>query len=849
MDKSRIIVLAGAAMCLNSLLAATPQVFWKADAEGGSGGWGDATRWRDGVVPGAGDQVRIPHCSATVTDADKAVFESVLEIVLPGADARLTISNDTDITFTRILYGEGVVEKYGSGAFNCTRHDATQLQNTGGWNVHSGSLALAIGGSSNSSVAGPVNIDADALLKVSAAGTANRCLEFKKGLWGDGTVNTITNGVNTITLRFSSPMTNDPPRFGGTFTGHARTLEVYGRQYFDNPDYIYTGNLYNNGEVGGVRCPVPVMRDAGTFVFYGTTGDTADSRMWINNSCTSFTVDSLYGGLTFSSEIQYNIGSAACKNHQGVMEWRAEAGSNEFKGTILVGGTLKELNPSYTNIYWKKTGAGIWKFSKDSSLMMGTVATEGGVLEFTKMAERGVSTPLGTALDPQREHNGEIDGTQGVGYAYLVGSGSTVVDAATPTMKYVGATDISITTRPIAVKGAGRLSSSGAAVGWSGITASAPGAHTIVLGGTAGGSAATCITNGPGTVGVAKDGSGSWTISGENDFSGPVEVKEGSLVFDRRSQYEFYKFTIMQNWRDECTDGDGGNAWISCFALIDGDGNNLAMDITANNAADGAPTSLAANEAAFAYTGMKYLQNASLGIPRALSNAFDTAESVYAGNHDGKPVVDNPNTWIPIVMRLPVDHAPVVKYDFRHWVYRGYAQTLWCREPRSWKLEGSIDGITWDTLHTVISNSTPVTGGSYHWASTDTTDYGGFPVAATAAITPMASIVSLKVAPGASFSVLGPALTVNGLDCAAGGSGSISNVTLAASGTLNVSGDGAGNVLSTSFPVDLGNAAGAANVKAWNLTVDGIARPTWRVGGYADGSIEILPPGTILIFR
>jgi autotransporter-associated beta strand protein len=61
----------------------------------------------------------------------------------------------------------------------------------------------------------------------------------------------------------------------------------------------------------------------------------------------------------------------------------------------------------------------------------------------------------------------------------------------------------------------------------------ATGNRNLTLRGAADGRVTGTISNGSGTVGIIKSGSGRWTLAGTHDFTGPVSVQQGTLVVNQ----------------------------------------------------------------------------------------------------------------------------------------------------------------------------------------------------------------------------------------------------------------------------------------------------------------------------
>ena len=222
----------------------------------------------------------------------------------------------------------------------------------------------------------------------------------------------------------------------------------------------------------------------------------------------------------------------------------------------------------------------------------------------------------------------------------------------------------------------------------------AEGAELVSDGGAINGGA-----SGTGSVNVV---GGYVSLKGQQSYTGVTHVGSGTLNIGieanpaERASFcgKYFRLTIKRASNNgasvaykksgSTTYSDRGATQASEFQLYDADGNNVALGLT--KAADGtAATALAAGTfaTAAAYT---------YGI------AAEGAEKLFDGNTSTKcnmttPINRNdPSTWRVITMRLADGAAPVVSYNF--YTANDYVR----RSPTDWQIEGSMDGIAWETL-------------------------------------------------------------------------------------------------------------------------------------------------------
>ena len=203
---------------------------------------------------------------------------------------------------------------------------------------------------------------------------------------------------------------------------------------------------------------------------------------------------------------------------------------------------------------------------------------------------------------------------------------------------------------------------------------------------------------GAGSIGVM---GGYASFSGTQSYTGETHVFGGTLDIGvvtnpaERASFEgkYFRLTIKRSSSNGAsitykygnkTTTDGGAIQASEFQLYDAEGNNVAKGLS--KAADGtAATALAAGKFAAAAT---YVYGAS----------GEGADKLFDGNTATKcnmtsPVSrSDPSTWRVFTMRLADNAAPVVSYNF--YTANDYVR----RSPTDWLLEGSMDGIVWETL-------------------------------------------------------------------------------------------------------------------------------------------------------
>lgn len=306
-----------------------------------------------------------------------------------------------------------------------------------------------------------------------------------------------------------------------------------------------SGSVFGKGNVGG----------KGTFRYIGTSNITLTTGMWLTDA---LCVDSgPRGGATWSAGWSVGTDKLMSLTLSGT-----GTVTSVLSGAMVVGS-------SYPNAveHLIKRGSATWrKVENGSDKFNGAVDVEEGDLEFTSLAEQGTRCALGysTALYSNVATVAVSDSVKAkyaVPWAFLLGGSGTE-----GFLDYVGTKDGICSTRPFAVRSTGGIKSdaaAGAGLDVAQFSAACAGEKTLVLGGENGeDNIARAISDhdhsadGKGVLGVEKRGSGKWCLRGEQTFTGPLVVKEGTLEVDNLpagSPYRYYRFYIKENAFSACT--------------------------------------------------------------------------------------------------------------------------------------------------------------------------------------------------------------------------------------------------------------------------------------------------------
>ena len=832
----------------------------------GSGSWADSSRWKEGGKPGAsGDQIRIGSGTVVASDGDLEVLKNVGTVVLTQSDTVLVISNDSPLAFSTYIAGDGKVVKEGIGTLTIAAVDKENqkypFSNPGGWDVRCGDLRIENPASKSVvRLQHPLAVHAPGRV---VFGFAVGDLHMSS-LEGDGTVVNENGDPREINF-YQSPKGGIARIFSGNVIGSFKYKSASSsKQIFYGSGCDIVNKVVNmyGGYLGSDLFPAVGInfRDNATFEFLGIDGQISPTKdcNFLNSACNVKFSAGTNGGCT----VKYGFINPGDKYTMNMLEL---SGDNVHPAVFDGSFNMRTTQDKTANLacYLKKTGTGTWRFTAADKANRGTVAVEKGTLEYESMAEKGTSCSLGDASILHCEYTGTRNDANAVGYAYLLGDGTLTAagDNTVATMKYVGEDAVTVTGRTVAVKGSGRFSSSSAALKWSGFTSATTGENELILGGDASGCVATSVTNGVGTLSVVKDGEGDWTVGGEFDFSGSVEARRGALKIDASKNFKWYKLILKENWRAVTGAGDGAIVWISQFGLFDSEGRNWIENLTHNTAANGKVQDLKPGEAAFGHSSFEYQKGDSLTY--ALTNAFNSAQTVFGGyrnwNNRFNPELNplaNSNAWVHIVVRPHDTTNALVRYDIRQRARSGSVtyEQMFARDVRSWSLEGSMDGINWENLDTVISNAHPTTGGEFRWIGTNRSSahnplegLGPIDAETSRDLLRPTSVASVSAAAGATVKVNAalPAAKIK-LDYNLGG-GTIEGFVLGKNGTVevvNVPDDAGSSLL---IPLSLVNVSGVENLFKYTVLVNGRNR-SWSCR-YSAGYLKVDAPGTVILFR
>ena len=694
-----------------------------------------------------------------------------------------------------------------------------------------------------------------------AAGVAAKtsCTTYVRGLFGDGDVT--NSDARTLSIMPSS--TQRVSDFRGRLQGDLYvTIYNGGTVNFTGTNSVNTcylniqqgtAGVQSIGKTGqpssiGTYSTLYFHKSFARLVYFGN-GEETDKSFYVHQTLDNpaYIDGGANGGLVLRGDIRPS-------DAKGTPRTVVFAGSNTTECVInctLYGGYVSTTGVKYEHLNYAKEGRGTWRVAQHTGRNMpGLWSVREGTLRYASLDEAGYISSLGTAT------NMTASGTNDkVDYALCLGSSTT--PAATPVLEYVGTNEYSVSTRPAVLAGDATFRNASAkAIRFAGVSALTAGLKTLTLDGD-GGAAQTNemadVSDGVGKVGIAKTGSATWVLGGDQTFTGPIDVQEGTLVVRKtdKTKYGWFRWTITGLHTN--ANGTTDYANINAFALLDTNGawQNVNLSYVTNNVATMPPGSCAYQTAWCVSNGVAATKkdgtpyNGELNKMFTKSGDYGTYMVPLLGGSIYRPVEGGKHTWIKVVMHLTDSAHEVASFD----VMPVWGSATKRKAVKSYILEGSVDGLHWEQIAT--EDDMPVGSASWTWAYANTTTYtdthtGGKTVdrgSSSRTWHVLEGGNTVSVAPGAKIVADGD-ITLSSIKLAATGGGAIEGFAFAQSGTIDVTG---WNNSHEEIPLNFSNAANLSNVSKWNLKIGGVASS--RRFAVTTTGIRLLARGLRLSFR
>ena len=606
-----------------------------------------------------------------------------------------------------------------------------------------------------------------------------------------------------------------------------------------------SGEVSSSGTCNSLR----VAEYGGGFVYLGE-GEETDKSFYAQNPAQGpFVFDGgANGGLVFLAESYIGIsggGAGHC-----ILQGDNAENPCVFNGRVTASNDGNAINLT-------KRGKGTWRFGPYSTWRndrtgLATISVEDGSLQFEQLYCAGEQSSFGTGAVCYAAGTCGMDAKPHP-YGCKFAFGSPDNPDAAPVFELVGANNVLCNDRPAELRGNAtvRNSSSGPdgtpkAFRFGGILSVSQKDVQLTLDGCGEDNVVSCISEiGAGRISLCKKGSGVWTLSGTNSFTGTLRVKEGRMVVkSEKKPYEWFRFTVRS-----CRINDVGytpaepSLVFALSGIYDADGNRLNGGLTRCNEY----SEIKPGEFAYWHHGRNFIEPSGWECERLFNKTrsngfvckFKDSQGAYI------PVVETDrSTWVSLVMRLPSGAGVADSYDFTS----AWASDWTDRQPKSWKMEGSRDGLLWDELHTVEDGGEKA---AYRWYSTGqemkkddsaANHKGGFKIGSVATsfgkvLDPSASI---RVDEGSQLVADGE-IDVGGLVVDANGAGVVDGFTFLPNGTLNVL-----NMPKSGMAILPGtyrNVSGFSHVGNWTLEIDGAAASKHSISVSDGGVLRIVPVG------
>ena len=743
-----MLCLVGLSMLFAAAASAATRV-WKTENRENDWDWTDERNFEDGVAPVAGDIVEVGNTTVKLSDSKTDSFElaSSLAWIKPthkDAKIEFTIDDTSDTmwmfnamirneTYPALGSEKGTVHKKGVGKLQLanTSQEAYQVNIS----VDEGTLYL-----SQQKVSANYHI---CHLHVAAGATFYSALRRThiRGISGMGTV---TETSDYQINPFLKSTVNDPWVCEARLRGVAIYCSGYGNILrVDNRTAsvgMASGGILGvkkfgmrgatDSSIGGYG-NIEYYEGGGTLLCLGENEETETDRniaVWYPKQGEAAIDAGAFGGITFSGWLR--IGGYASGQGMGMMVLKgSNVNENVLSGPFYRSATYASY--TYTPNGWCyphiiKRGTGAWRLAGAATLNNGStnivdreyatgISVEEGTLRFDSIVEAGFKCSVGVATNTMPAYCGTYDESRRKPWAFTLGKPGVSWPADNlATFEYTGNMDASCATRPIALIGDACLRNATTnRFRFSGVSSISNGINRLVLDGEGTENELSDVSDGVSAdmkTGIVKEGSGTWTLTGTNDFSGPLVVKGGKLIVKRPDDaFKWFRLIVKRTTTMSTTSDSFKFARIGLF---DGNGSQAGygkrqgVNMAANYQT---PSVLAPGEIGW---GMPQVYPWSVRSEGAegIYGCKDLTKTGYANDNsciciNGRNVVmtpDNPNTWITFSLRLTNGAPEIVGYDIACLYNHNNGNNKYDEwNLRTWQLDGSYDGYHWTKLHEI----------------------------------------------------------------------------------------------------------------------------------------------------
>jgi len=533
--------------------------------------------------------------------------------------------------------------------------------------------------------------------------------------------------------------------------------------------------------------------------------------------------------------------------------------------------------------HFVKRGSGIWKIADQTGVTpvnkdrdgIGAATVEEGTLQVESIGRKYDLCSLGTGRDMMSPHLGARDETKRVDWNVALGA-----PGKEGALEYVGTTAVNAYSRPLVFKGNARLiNSSSASVRYLALAPEGACAKTVTLDGSNAleNELSDVTDTAEHPVSVVKEGSGKWVLGGNLTFHGPLTVKGGELVLRTYpKKYSWYKWIVKQSYTNENFKTPGDILCSECFAIYDASNirqnGNLAVVTNAFAALQPGQVTCETTRKIEDFSGARpwsrLFADIAGGFGMYLSRVCDAFGDTI------KAMADDPNSWLPFVMRLHENATEVVAWDYvANFGRRNNGATpVSERVIGTSTIEGSPDGIHWENVlggdKSVIGEELPYQNGCWVSAGSTNKDFqdgdaanhtsvgvaleipSSFRFAKTKpkGFSVLPNGVAVKVSGNGTLKTEGGSVTLNALTVDMEQGGTIDGFAFADQGRITVE-NFVSDGKSATLPIRFTNAADQVNLAKWDLEFVGARQYRRKIAVAADGTVSLEPFGLTLILR
>ena len=344
----------------------------------------------------------------------------------------------------------------------------------------------------------------------------------------------------------------------------------------------------------------------------------------------------------------------------------------------------------------------------------------------------------------------------------------------------------------------------------------------------------------PGAFYGSISGDGNILLSGDNQHFNALNTATGDFIVRSgttaiampEALHRWFRFTIQD------TRAHTNTTQVSEFALYAADGTRHNLNLT--KGAD----ALSLNPGEF------WSPNYALGngTSETAASLFDNVTSTKWCPIECWANPANPSSWREVTMRLPAGDQEIMSYNL------ATANDIYERDPITWKVESSADGITWQLVDARTDFVPTQTRQAWYNNGIPlpfqlSPAYSDVPSATVGSTIPDDAIV--EVCPGATLTIAGGKEVIGALRVdMVTGAGTITRLTPAANGTLHLANAPGGSPASWVIPIAFGSVDTPSVLGSWSIIADGIPLNGYSL--YYDsiaGQLKLRPQGTVLIIK